>query len=120
MSASYASAQIEMDSSLTPSDRDLLAGVVAGHEPCFVALYRRWSSPIYRFALRISGSACVAEDVTQEVFMTLIRDAARYDSARGSVSAFLYGIARNHVLRVFRTDRRTSADLQDLGNTDFE
>ena len=42
-------------------------------------LYRRRHPAIYRFALHMSGNAAVAEDVTQEVFMTLIRDAKRFD-----------------------------------------
>jgi RNA polymerase sigma-70 factor (ECF subfamily) len=50
----------------------------------------------------MSGSAALAEDVTQEVFMAIIRRTADYDPSRGSVKAFLLGIARNHVLRRLR------------------
>jgi RNA polymerase sigma-70 factor (ECF subfamily) len=45
------------------------------------------------------GSSAVAEDVTQEVFLILIKSGSRYDAARGSVQSFLYGIARNCVKR---------------------
>jgi RNA polymerase sigma-70 factor (ECF subfamily) len=51
----------------------------------------------------MSGSQSVAEDVTQEVFIALMVDAGRFDSSKGSLSSYLYGIARNHVLR--RIDR---------------
>ena len=53
----------------------------------------------------MSGSQTLAEDVTQEVFIVLMRDARRYDPDRGSLSAYLYGIARNHVLRKLEQDR---------------
>ena len=87
------------------SDEDLLRLVMAGDEDAFTALYRRRQGGVYRFALQMSGSKTVAEDVTQEVFMTLIREAARYDAQRGTLAAYLYGVARNHVLRRFERER---------------
>ncbi|HSB11120.1 MAG TPA: sigma-70 family RNA polymerase sigma factor [Blastocatellia bacterium] len=89
----------------TPSDEDLLRRMNAGDEDAFTTLYRRRQGGVYRFALQMSGSQTVAEDVTQEVFIVLIREAERYDPSRGSVAAFLYGIARNYVLRRFEQDR---------------
>ncbi len=79
-------------------DDDLLQRMMAGDEEAFLALYRRRQARIYRFALQMSGNPAIAEDVTQEVFMTLIREPQRYDPSRGRLSAFLYGIARNRVL----------------------
>jgi RNA polymerase sigma-70 factor (ECF subfamily) len=81
------------------SDEDLLQRMLSGDEEAFVALYRRRQGGVYRFALHMSGSATAAEDVTQEVFLALMRDGAKFDPRRGSLAAFLYGIARNHVLR---------------------
>src|ERR1700674_478953 len=49
------------------SDDDLLQRVVAGDEAAFVLIYRRWQGRVYRFALHMSGSPSLAEDVTQEV-----------------------------------------------------
>lgn len=89
----------------TPSDLDLLRQVMTGDEDAFTQLYRRRQASVYRFALQMSGSQTLAEDVTQEVFIVLIRDAGRYDPDRGSLSAYLYGIARNHVLRKLEQDR---------------
>lgn len=71
----------------------------------FTALYRRRQAGVYRFALQMSGSEAIAEDVTQEVFLALMSDATRFDSAKGSLSSYLYGIARNHVLRRLERDR---------------
>ena len=89
----------------TPDDTELLRLVSAGDEEAFVTLYRRRQGGIYRFALQMSGSEAVAEDVTQEVFMALVREAKNYDPAKGSLSGYLYGIARNHVLRSLERDR---------------
>jgi RNA polymerase sigma-70 factor, ECF subfamily len=92
-----------MHSSL--SDDELLALLRAGDEGAFLTLYHRRQGGIYRFALRMSGSETVAEDVTQEVFMTLAQGNCSYDSSRGSFSAYLYGVARNQVLRRLEKDR---------------
>jgi RNA polymerase sigma-70 factor (ECF subfamily) len=53
----------------------------------------------------MSGSEALAEDVVQETFMVLMRDGGNFDAARGSVAAYLYGIARNHVLRAYDRER---------------
>jgi len=87
------------------SDDDLLRRMMAGHEDAFTALYRRHQASVYRFALHMSGSPEMAEEVTQEVFMFLIRGARQYDSKRGALQGFLYGIARNHVLKRLEKER---------------
>lgn len=87
------------------SDDELLHRMRGGDEEAFLALYRRRQGAIYRFAVRMSGSPSVAEDVTQETFMVLLRGDGKYDSARGSFSAYLFGIARNQMLRRLEKDR---------------
>jgi RNA polymerase sigma-70 factor, ECF subfamily len=81
------------------TDVELLNRADRGDESAFAALYRRRQGGVYRFALQMSGRAEVAEDVTQEVFIVLARGATHYDPTRGSVVAWLYGVARNLVLR---------------------
>lgn len=73
-------------------------------------LYRRHQSRIYRFAVHMSGSAAVGEEVTQEVFLALLRGGAKYDPARGSLEQFLHGVARKQVLRYIEKDRRREND----------
>jgi RNA polymerase sigma-70 factor (ECF subfamily) len=80
-------------------DDDLVRRLREGDETAFTAIYRTWQGPVYRFALRMTGRTAVAEDVTQETFMTLISGADRFDPARGALSSYLYGIARHRVLR---------------------
>jgi len=77
----------------------LIARIVSGEREAFAALYRRRRADIYRFALHVSGSPAVADDVTQDVFMAVIHDAARYRPDRARVVPWLLGIARNHVRR---------------------
>lgn len=80
------------------SDHDLLRRMQDGDEGAFLQLYRRRQGAVYRFALHMSGSPQVAEDVTQDVFLTLLREPGRFEPQRGSLAAYLYGIARNRVL----------------------
>jgi RNA polymerase sigma-70 factor, ECF subfamily len=87
------------------SDTELLQAMRAGDEEALAALYRRRQPGIYRFALQMCGSQELAEDITQEVFMVLIREAHTFDPARGSLSAFLMGIARHYVLRRLQRER---------------
>ena len=87
------------------TDADLLRLMLAGDDEAFTTLYRRRQGGVYRFALQMSGSEAVAEDVVQETFMVLMRDGGNFDAARGSLAAYLYGIARNHVLRAFDRER---------------
>src|SRR5215217_2458278 len=87
------------------NDCDLLRSMLAGDEEALALLYRRRQASIYRFALQMSGSKSIAEDVTQEVFLFLMRDGHVFDPSKGSVSAFLFGVARNYVLRRLRTEQ---------------
>jgi RNA polymerase sigma-70 factor (ECF subfamily) len=86
------------------SDSELLRLMLAGNEEALALLYRRRQGGIYRFALQMSGSKSIAEDVTQEVFLFLMREGRVYDPEKGALSAFLLGVARNHVLRRLRTE----------------
>jgi RNA polymerase sigma-70 factor, ECF subfamily len=97
----------------TLTDAELLPLIVAGDDEAFTALYRRHQGRVYRFALLMSGSAHTAEEVTQEVFLFMIREANRYDSARGSLPAYLLGVARNHVLRILDRERAYTPLLEE-------
>ena len=83
----------------TETDDQLLTGLRRGDEAAFVVLYRRRQGAIYRFAMHMSGSATAAEDITQEVFLALLRRECGYDPERGTLSGYLFGIARKLVLR---------------------
>jgi RNA polymerase sigma-70 factor (ECF subfamily) len=103
---------------MTPSDEELLQRTLRGDEGAFTALYRLRQAAVYRFALHMSGSAAIAEDVTQETFLELLTGGRKFDAARGTLRAFLFGVARNFVMRRIGRSRdeplEESADGSDL------
>src|SRR5277367_5585555 len=102
------------------ADALLLRRMAGGDEEAFAEVYRRKHPAIYRFALHMSGNSAMAEDVTQEVFMALIRDPRRFDPARGTLGGFLFGVARNHLRKRWEQDRRLvsfDGDPDDLRET---
>jgi RNA polymerase sigma-70 factor (ECF subfamily) len=101
-----------------PEDQELLRRAATGDREAFAAFFQRHRHGVYRFALNMSGSEATAEEVTQEVFMTLIRDPGGYDPNRGSVAAFLYGIARYQVLRVRKREWRFAELPEGEGDPD--
>jgi RNA polymerase sigma-70 factor, ECF subfamily len=86
---------------ITDQERDdvLLRRAAKGDEEAFTLLYRRHQAAMYRFALRMTGNTWAAEEIVQDVFMTLMRDPKKYDATRGALGAFLYGVARNRVMK---------------------
>jgi RNA polymerase sigma-70 factor (ECF subfamily) len=88
------------------ADAELFGRLVEGDEEALVSLYRRWRPALHRFALGMSGSAATADDVVQETFMIVMRDADRYDASRGAVGSYLRGIARHLVHRRVRRESR--------------
>jgi len=99
------SSKVEMLPAPDISDDDLMLRLRAGNEDAFTFVFRRWQGPLFRFALHMSGNRTLAEDATQEVFITLIRQTAQFDSAKGKLGAFLFGIARNQVLKRLERER---------------
>jgi len=103
-----------------PTDRvpddELLRQAAGGDAQAFAELFRRRHPGVFRFALHMTGSVATAEDVVQDVFMVVVRDGARYDAGRGTVAAWLCGIARNCVRQRLERDRRLmSVDFADDG-----
>ena len=92
-------------------DAQLLAAIVAGAEQAFVELYRRRHRDVYRFAFAMAKSRSFAQDVTQEVFLNVLENARRFDSAKGSVRSWLFGCARYVTLDRMRLERRWTDSL---------
>jgi RNA polymerase sigma-70 factor, ECF subfamily len=72
----------------------------------FQAAFDQHKDAVYRFAWRMCGSAAAAEDITQDVFVGLLRYPNRFDPDRGTLRAFLLGIARNLALKHWRAEHR--------------
>ena len=106
-----------MTSAPVETDDTLLLRLKNGDEEAFLILYRRRQAGLFRFALHMSGSMPVAEDVTQEVFLALLREDCGYDPDRGTLSGYLFGIARKLVLR--QLERGRSNVALDTDSEDF-
>jgi RNA polymerase sigma-70 factor (ECF subfamily) len=96
------------------TDAALLAQAAAGVESAFVELHRRRRDDVYRFALAMARSRSFAEDVTQEVFLNVLENAARFDRSKGTARAWLLGCARHVVLDRLRAERRFCDELPEV------
>ena len=76
-----------------------------GDEEAFLVLYGRHQGSIFRFALHMSGRRDTAEEVTQEVFLTLLSESRSYLAERGDLQGYLIGVARNKVRRQIRQSK---------------
>ena len=95
-------------------DAALLARVVARDEAAVEALYARYSGPLYSLAYQVTGAERFAQDVVQETFVALWRDAARFDPAKGAVSPWLFSLARHKAIDLVRREanvRKRTADV---------
>lgn len=97
------------------TDEQLLALAMGGDEQAFTTLYRRRQGPVYRFALHMSGSAQIAEEVTQDVFIFLAQRGQHFDASRAPLGAYLFGVARNYVRRAME---RTFTEAQHTSSAD--
>ncbi len=89
-----------------------------GDQQAFAELFRRHQATVFRFARQMSGSRDVAEDITQDVFVTLMQQTDRYDPRRASLTTYLYGISRNLARRrLSRRSRRGTVDLADVDDS---
>ena len=97
-----------MNSTLTPealqrlADEELMTLVERKDADAFAVLYDRHGGAAYSLALRIVGDRALAEDVTQEAFLSVWRSGARFDAARGSVRSWTLGIVRNRAIDALR------------------
>jgi RNA polymerase sigma-70 factor (ECF subfamily) len=95
-----------------PTDAVLVVRMASGDPDAFATVFRRHQATVFRFSRQMLGSKEAAEDVTQDVFIALAQHAARYDASRGSLSTYLYGIARHLVLqRNKRSHSRMEVDM---------
>jgi RNA polymerase sigma-70 factor (ECF subfamily) len=80
-------------------DGDLLKRFRAGDRDAFTLLYRAHQAGVFRFAMLMTGDHAKATDITQDVFVWLIHNAAKFDPARGELGAFLAGVTRKFLQR---------------------
>ena len=100
-------------------DAALVTRVVNGDEAALEALYRRYGRVAYSLARRILGDDQLAQDVVQEVFLTIWRDAHKFDAGRGQVSTWLLTLTHHKAVDAVRREdnqrkRRQPAEVLDL------
>jgi RNA polymerase sigma-70 factor, ECF subfamily len=84
------------------SDQDLVKRLARGDHHAFDEIYDRCRMPVFRFALHMSGSREIADEVTQDAFLFLLHKPAVFSEERGALAGFLIGVARNLVRRTLR------------------
>ena len=88
------------------TDELLLQRAGEGDQAAFLDLYDRYREPIFRFAYRLLGSVEIAEDVTHDCFLSLIRKPENFRPERASLKTYLYAAARNLAMKHFRNQGR--------------
>ena len=84
-------------------DEDLIGLVAGGDKRALSELYDRYSRPVYATGLRLLGDSQLAEELVQDAFTSVWRNAASFDQDRAGFATWLYRIARN---RATDMDRR--------------
>lgn len=97
----------------TQSDIELIQGLRTGNHDCFAVFFDRYSSLAKAIALRIVRSGVEAEDVVQEAFMQVWRQADRFDETRGNAAAWVTMIARTRALDRLRRVASRHEDAQE-------
>jgi RNA polymerase sigma-70 factor (ECF subfamily) len=87
------------------ADSELVASIGRGDERALRTLHRRYASLVFTAAARVVDAAA-AEEIVQDVFMTLWRKHEMFDPARGTLKAWLGQVARRRALNVLRSRRR--------------
>jgi RNA polymerase sigma-70 factor (ECF subfamily) len=88
-----------------PSDEQLLAALASGNDTALGPLYRRYVPTVFKIASQALGPHA-AEDIVQEVFASVWKNAETFDPARGSVRPWIVQIARSRVLNELRRRSR--------------
>jgi len=91
-------------------DATLLQRARRGDTDAFSELFGRHQRAIYRYAVHMAG-VDAGDDVVQDTFLAVLGQAGRYDASKGTVGAYLFGIARHLLLR--RLAGRVDASIDD-------
>lgn len=109
------------DESLSPpiderraEEAALLLRIREKDERAIEALYARYSGPLYSLAYQVTGADRFAQEVVQEVFVAVWKDAGRFDPSRGALSSWLFALARHKAIDLVRKEanvRKHTADV---------
>jgi RNA polymerase sigma-70 factor (ECF subfamily) len=94
------------------SDQELVKLLARGDHRAFERIYDRCHLPVFRFAMHMSASHEIADEITQDTFLFLLRKPSVYAAERGTLLSFLMGVARN-LIRRNRRDASPDVPLED-------
>jgi RNA polymerase sigma-70 factor, ECF subfamily len=95
------------------SDAELLRRVAAEDRQAFIVLFQRYAVRVKAFMLRAGAAEADADEIAQDVMVSIWRRAASYDPARAAAATWIYAIARNRRIDLVRRARRPSPDPAD-------
>ena len=101
------------------TDELLLERAGAGESAAFLRIYERHRDPVFRFAYRLSGSVEVAEDITHDCFLGLLRKPANFRAGRATLRTYLLAAARNLWFKQLRIQNR-ELELDHIAEPEFE
>lgn len=83
--------------------QNMICRIVKQDQSAFTALFKTMSAHVHSIALRITGSFQLAEEVTEDTFFQIWRQAPRFDPSRGTAKAWILTIARSRALDARRS-----------------
>ena len=95
------------------TDSELISGVIKRERQAFDLFYERYAQIIFNLCVRILKDEAEAQDVLQEIFLQIWRDAERFDPSRASVKTWLFTIARSRSLDRYRSRKTVTSRLDD-------
>ena len=104
---------------LTAEDADLVSRLRRGDAAAARELYQRHGTALLRFGLAMSNCRQTAEDIVHDTFVEILKHPVRFDPTRGSVIAYLFGIARHRMSRVARVSLR-DAEVRTADDGEFD
>lgn len=112
MISSLAQRRLDVPNRRLMNDQTLIKQIKLGDQTAMVMLYERYVNLVYSVAVRVLSDNLAAEDATQDTFMKAWQNASQFNDQRGTVIAWLVGIARNVAIDKLRQSNRQVAIVE--------
>jgi RNA polymerase sigma-70 factor (ECF subfamily) len=105
--------QARADGYADAADAELLLAVAAADRAAFIELFSRYAGRVKGFMIRQGSSPQDADEIAQEVMVSIWRRAATFDPERAGAATWIFAIARNRRIDMIRKTRRPAPDPND-------